>query len=718
MHQLNSGPNREIITPHKVAVVILILEYYKKDSDIVWLPKYLKKFGLLLLRLIQNADLSYRDLNNLIKSDAFCLHPQHIVQFEAFLERIVASDKEMLYEFHHSLEKFIVSVEMNPKAAAVNESSIVFLYMRRFMVGLHRMSLLEEVSLYQALCEYHRKGVRAITLSSSDDTTTTAMMHFAEANQQAMDEGRHHRRWNRKQTELFVGQQFNKLEYNEAEALAPKLLQATVNEIIEDNPRYAPAYFLDYLNSLRCGDLFNCVEKLHRCFDVNEQRQISARPGKGYQYYALNLAMLHARFNHRRLALTCLRETIMLAQEVGDRECIELAENWRQFLENSNSTSTIKVGDQLPTSFQSIHNQLVAKGCAMQGTSSRRALQIVSETGYINHSSSLLVASGLALKSAVYNQMGKHDLAALNSQLLLNCPLRTYGNVVKGEPQCQSLLNVAGWLSAQGHCDQAAVLFQLAGETFQSRPLRRGIARAEMQVSLEQYLSRREWERAASVCEKMDTYDWLGKGVSLAKLNAERGNFPTATAIVDRLLAKEGLLSPLSKTQLTVLKLGIMLSSSSSTGGVNWEAMNLGVRAWNYARAHHLSYEVARIEVIIARIQLELEMPSVAREFVERALVKILSDGTLADQADALWQYLRCLLMVVPKDQPEKVAALLTETSPLVLDVVVQIYTKLDCTAKLKKVYQSLAELCHEFGLREERNRFAFKFKQLVMENV
>lgn len=716
---LQSGTCREVITPHKVSVVILILEYNKKDPEVAWLPKYLKKFSLLLLRLIQNADLSYRDLNNLIKSDAFCLHPQHIAQFEGYMERLVASDKEMLYEFHQSLEKFIASVEGNPKAP-MSESSIVFLYLRRFMLGMHRMSLLEAVSLFQAIGEYHRKGVRATTTApAAAGDESAAMVDFTEANQQAMDEGRDFRRWNRKQIELFVGQQFNKLEYNEAEALSPRVLQATINEIIEDNPRYSPVYFLDYLNSLRCGDLFNCLEKLHRCFDVNEQRQISSKPGKGYQYYVLNLAMLHTRFGHRQLALSCLRESIMLAQEVGDRECIELAENWRQFLGNSTNATAVKGGlDNLPTAFQSINNQLVAKGCAVGGSSARKALQIVSETGFVNCNNSLMVASSLALKSAIYNQMGNHNLAALNSQLLLNCSLKTYGNTVNGEPQCKSLLNVGSWLSAQGNDDQAAVLFRLAGDTHQSGPLRKCIAQTELQVSLEQYLARKEWEQAAGVCQKIGTHDAVEMGLSLARLHLERENFPTATAIVDKLLAKE--ISALTRTQLHILKLTAMLSGES----VNYEFMNLAVKALNYAQAHNLSYEVARIQVLIARIQLQLEAPGMAKAFIEKALVKILSDGTLADQGDALWHYLKCLLLLLSStgdvDVTDRIRSLLVVEGEglLLLDGIVKVYAKFNCTAKLKEIFRFLAELCHELGLREERNRFAFKFKQLVLVNA
>lgn len=726
------GPHREVLTPHKVSVVILILEYYKKDTAVVWLPKYLKKFGLLLLRLIQNADLTYRDLNNLIKSDAFCLHPQHITQFETYLERVVGSDKEMLFEFHQSLNKFIGSVEMNGKTSGVNESSIVFLYLRRFMIALHRMSLLEEVSLYQAICEYYRKGVRAITLSACDDSAT-ALIDFSEANQQAMDEGRDFRRWNRKQIELFVGQQFTKLEYNESEALSPTLLQSTIDEIIEDNPRYAPAYYLDYLNSLRCGDLFGCLEKLHRCFDVNEQRQISAKPGKGYQYYVLNLATLHARFGHSQLALSCLRDSIMLAQEVGDRECLELASNWRQFLcESSNSQASVKGGvaegsnsnnsnsnnnsnalnNNQQTTFLSINNQLVAKGCALQGVGARKALQIVSETSFINYNNSLLVASSLALKSAIYNQMGKHQLAALNSQLLLNCPLKSYGNTLNGEPLCKALLNVATWLGAQGHYDQAAVLFQLAGTSHRSSQLRRNAAQAELQVSVEQCLAKRQWEQASVVCQKMHTYDATEKAVKMAKLNVERGNFPTATAIVEKLLRSS--LSPLTRTQLELLQLETMLSIRTP----NYEFINSAVKALNFARAHNLSYEVAQLEVMIARIHLELDTPTMAKSFIERALLKILCDGTAADQGDALWVYLKCQLLVVPKSEPERICQLLTRDSALLLDVITEMYTKLDCTSKLKKIFQFLAGLCNDFGLREERNRFAFKFKQLVLENA
>ena len=368
----------------------------------------------------------------------------------------------------------------------------------------------------------------------------------------------------------------------------------------------------------------------------------------------------------------------------------------------------------MPTTFQSMNNQLVAKGCATQGTSARKALQIVSETGFVNYNNSLLVASGLALKSAIYNQMGKHHLAVLNSQLLLNCQLKTYGNTVNGESQCKSLLNLAKWLGGQGDYDQAAVLFQLAGETHQSAPLKRTIAKTELQVSLEQFVARRQWERAVNVCEKMDTYDETEKGVSLATMNVERGNYPTAAMIIQKLLQGNDELNPLTKTQLNILQMRVMLGTET----VNYAVMNLAIKVWIFARRHNLSYEVARIEVMIARIQLLLDMPTLAKGFIERALMKILSDGTLADQGDALWQYLKCLLLLVPKGEPQKVVALLTTESSLVLDGVLEMYTKLECSAKLMEIYQFLAELCHRFGLRAERNRFAFKFKQLVMENV
>lgn len=730
--QLQSGGCRDVITPHKVAVSILILEYYKKDPDTVWLPKYRKKFGLLLLRLIQNADLSFRDLNHLIKSDAFCLHPQHIAQFEGYLERLVSADQEMLHDFPQALDKLVnpsaeetLSSSTKGVAAApvvVNDSSIVGLYLRRFILGMSRMSLLEEGALFHAICEYRRKGVRALSVSKDNDNDVHCY-YSTEANdpQQAMGhEGRDFRRWNRKQIELFVGQQFRKLEYHEAEALPPKLLQATIDEIIEDNPGYSPAYFLDYLNSLRCGDVSSCVEKLHRCFDVNEQRGVSGKPGKGYQYYVLNLAMLHARFTgHRQLALGCLRESVMLAQEVGDRECIELAENWRQFLGNANwPTGVNRVGvDHLPSTFQSINNQLVAKASAIQGTSARHALQIVSgETGYVNHNNSLLVAASLSLKSAIYVALGQHAVAGLHSQLLLNSPLKTYGNTLNGEPQCKSLLNVAVCLSANGHYDQAKVLFQLAGDTHQSAPLRKDIASAELQVSLAQYLTRKEWEKASGVCQRMDTYDGWAKGMGLVRLHVERGDFPTATAIVDQLLNRRRV-SALTRTQLCILKLTVMLSVASP----NYEFMNLAVKALNYAREHNLAYEVARIEVLIARIQLQLEMPTMAKATIERALVKILADGSLLDQGDALWEYLKCRLLCEEEGQAvHQIVQLLTVDSGAggLLDVIVRIYTKLECTGKLKQVFRFLAELCHELGLREERNRFAFRFKQVVLENA
>lgn len=140
-------------------------------------------------------------------------------------------------------------------------------------------------------------------------------------------------KWSAKQAELFVQQQNSLLENDEVKALNPKELQKRIDEIVQIyNPLYSKAYFLSYLNNFRVRDLPNCIEALHRSFDKNAVKQGSTAQDSttksNFQYSVLNLAILHTMFDHNTEALKCLKECITMAQENGDRVCLQLAACW------------------------------------------------------------------------------------------------------------------------------------------------------------------------------------------------------------------------------------------------------------------------------------------------------------------------------------------------------------------------------------------------------
>lgn len=694
----------DIITPHKVMVVILIQEYFNKDPQTPWLPKYRKKFGKLVLRLIQNSDLPYESLHNLIKSDPFCLHPQHVANFDKYMAGLVSGEnREALSDLNQNLDKLVISEYGKPPQ--IHPSSVVSLFLRRFMVTLDRMSLFEVAQLYEAICEYYCP--RAIPAAVDEDVSD--VMDFTEPNQQIEACRREFRRWSRRQIELFIGQQFHKLEHNETEAMDIKSLQATINEIIEDNPNYSAAFLLDYLNSLRSADVFNGLEKIHRCFDVTDQRNIITKPGKGYQYYILNLALFNARFNHRQLALYCLRESIMLAQEYGDRHCLELAEDWRQYLEHSNLARR-SLTDH-PTPFQSnISSQLIAKALSLNGGCIRMALKIISQHGFMNFQQSLMVATATALKSAIMSQHGLHELSVLNSQLLLNCPIKSYGTKLNGESLCLSLLTVASWMSLQGEYDQAAVILQVSKEQHSTTKLGKSIAIAELQISIDQSIVAKRWKDATDYCYILQTYDPALKDLNLANVMLQRQNYPLAMHIADLLLTKP--ITPSIRIRATIIKIQIMIASQRDT---NFEVLNLVINTLNSAKLHQLYHEIGKLEMLLTEVLLLLECPRRAKIFVGRAIAKLQANGSIFDRAKVLFLSVRCL-MAVTEDPKKRLSLMDTVAKPLV-EWSIATYRRLGCTAELKDIYTRMAEFYHGVGAVETRNRYAFKFKQLVLKH-
>ena len=113
-------------------------------------------------------------------------------------------------------------------------------------------------------------------LLSNDDLEQTTQTAESILDTETVHQDRNpHSKWSLKQAELFVTQQSNLLENNEQRALAPIELQTKLNEIIQDNPLNAPAYFLSYMNQLRLKDFFGAIDALHRSFDISPMQIIN-----------------------------------------------------------------------------------------------------------------------------------------------------------------------------------------------------------------------------------------------------------------------------------------------------------------------------------------------------------------------------------------------------------------------------------------------------------
>lgn len=368
-------------TPHKVIVVFLVQEYLKireeeYENSGSYSPKYRRQFSMLLLRLIQYPDMSYKDLHGCLTHPHTGIDPRHLQYFEEQMERISSVGIDILFDLQIYIGRLLVEEKNN----IVNQFGIVGFYIRRILLALNKMWFTDMVDLFKSIITYYERGVRAVAMTSPANATTTtggsttignessgmimedaSMMLVASpmplaaapapvtfpspASLAALPPSRTigreksgYSKWSVKQADLFIAQQCNLLEYNETKAMRPAELQQRLKEIVDDIPFYTQAHILSYMNNLRIRDFTNSLDAFHSVYDRSAARantmaslndpQPQCANNKGLQYSSLNLAILHVQFGHQQEALTSLRECVMLAQESGDRVCLQLAQSW------------------------------------------------------------------------------------------------------------------------------------------------------------------------------------------------------------------------------------------------------------------------------------------------------------------------------------------------------------------------------------------------------
>lgn len=413
----------DVITPHKITVVFLFQEYLHVKQEIsdrfgVSFPnKYRRQFSMLVLKLIQYPDLPYKELYALLQSPTFGIHPAHLKAFENLMEILSTMGIEVLLD----LQKFVE--RLMSENIGINQFGILGQYIRRIVLMMDRLKFPDMMELYKQIKTYYDRGIRAIAIAPTNQQNVCA--------DDTLDMNPHlirntPNKWSVKQSDLFVAQQCNLLENNEQLALTPIELAGKITEIHNDNPLYSQAHMLSYLNNLRVRDLFNANDVFHRAFERSVARSHAPQETKGFQYSALNLAIMHSQFGHSAEALVALRECVMLAQECGDRICLQLAHSWLCLLDKNNVQLCEKsVASQ--TELSLVHSvslgvQFIVNVAAVSGFLPSKLFELLMKSEVINfqHSLNDLMANCIAQKAAVWTLYGRNEIASLCSQLLLH----------------------------------------------------------------------------------------------------------------------------------------------------------------------------------------------------------------------------------------------------------------------------------------------------------
>lgn len=734
---LPPGKNSDNLSPFKVCVVILLKEYLRKrpghgeppgilseddgEAEKFLIPsvgytaEYRRKFYMTLLKLIQLPDMSYRDLYSLLSSGKNQLCEWHLEGFKNVMQVLNQLGVEVLFKLAKTIDELITdTASTGNNAPCIHQCSVTGLYFRRILVHLDKMSFQELMVLHNNITVYYEKGVRALTIAPPNPVS-----NLDEIEESLLSKTK----WSSKQAELFVTQQSSLLENDEVKAMNPKELQKRIDEIVQIyNPLYSKAYFLSYLNNIRIRDLPNCMEALHRSFDRNGGKTTQPNTDNAnktnFQYSVLNLAILHTMFDHNAEALKCLKECIMIAQENGDRVCLQLAQLWLCLLDKSNfQLSEKNIANKTEMSLVrsvSLNIQSLVKVAAISGYLPSKLFDVLIKSDILNcqHSMVNLISNCVSERSALWSLYGKYEMASLSSQLLLNSNLKTMEKNHNGEGLCQSLCNVAMWLALQGEFTSSAAVLNRASEKFPRYPISRNWIIVEYFISSQQAIHMEKWSDAATACDHMHHLDKNLSILQRANMNIARGNRSVALTLLDQMLAQtDEQLEPLMRVR------GMIMQAQSLIDKENVPSESLLVlnRALILAKEKHLDFERSIIEMNIAYVLNRMGMHQQALKVINLNLENILANGGIYDKAKALFLFVQCLVASSPTNESklEKLKKTMEQ-----VELAIGYFVKLECWSKVKSIYLFLAKLYHELGIIDERNHFALKFRLMAEERT
>ena len=501
-------------------------------------------------------------------------------------------------------------------------------------------------------------------------------------------------RMTRTQAELYIANQVELLQSSEANAHNPEQIDQLTQAILRDNPDLSQAHFLSYLNCLRVKDYCEAINNLRKCFSgtsalANKSQLDYMQSGsltniedsnRGYRYAALNIAALHARFNHKEEATAALREAIMMAQESNDHVCLQHALSWLYRIQPEAERlklieRCISKSQELGLSYlQSLGEQALSLFTAIVGLSSPSVvMDILTRSDMLNcqHSITELVTSSYSQKSAFWSMYGRSHMSSTLSQLLLNLDntghrltgKRKGSEVVyaTGEATAISLSNLIRHLHDQGQEKLVDKLIRLAKYLFNDESSICGeIWRyTSLQVEFERSLFETNWPKASATIAETEAFctistnspGYADKNIRLEtlfmrlQLNIYRGDAEAAANIRKTIFQdltgsdEKTKLIPQQQVRLLLFDAEIAcMTNSYST------AIPPLLEAAAVCDKNNLEFHRAIIALHTGHIQLQIGLLSKALYFVRKSLPIILSHGSLFECGRAKLLLAKCIV--------------------------------------------------------------------------
>ncbi|XP_076645488.1 anaphase promoting complex subunit 5 ida isoform X1 [Halictus rubicundus] len=700
---------KETLTPYKIATVILIKEYCNETTKAI---VERRDFCLAALKLIQSPDMDLNALLNVLYSPEYVLH-RFAHRLEVQLNVLKGEGIEGLLDLFDSVGRLMKStLDHSLSLPALNKNSVLGLYIRRVIIFFEKLPFDQVVSLYEALKKYLDKKANTSEIS---DISTGSKVDDLYANETKTT-------WGGRQAELLVAQQAHALQTDEHKAMSPAELQVLVRELLNSSPYYAEAHYLSYLNCLRVNEYCGAIDSLYHCFDrlaPLENRSAPEDRSRIFRYAALNLAVLHAQFNHKKVAQVALKEAIMIAQEAGDNVCLQLAHAWMYHLTTEQKGLLIERSVGKASMLGITHTTglgliAYAHNSALEAKSPSQVFETLMKSDVLNcqHSMTDLMSMTYAEKSALWAYYGKTEMSSVSAQLLL---LHNTGDkkqhMFNGPSTCQAVVNVANILVEFGEYSLVDIVLAHAKERFPNEPCNKIWMLSEQLYIFTQLIRHEKWSESATIASNISSLDPLESKFRLAEVCLGKGDYPKGVECINSIEKCEQI-TPQDKIRAMLLLSQIMYVSGSPENGMARVNSIVPLNtALELAVQNHLSYYQALVKMHLSNTQLIMGMPTLALNLVEEVITQILAHAGYYDQGRAFVLYAKCLVATAPVRGNARKEVILRAIKAL--SKAKDCFTKVEAYGRLRTTLCLASLLYHEIDLKTERNQCAFEFRQL-----
>ncbi|XP_034191300.1 anaphase promoting complex subunit 5 ida [Osmia lignaria lignaria] len=698
---------KETLTPYKVATVILIKEYCNETTKAI---VERRDFCLAALKLIQSPDMEFNALLNILYSPEYILH-RFAHQLEVQLNVLKGKGVEGLLDLFDSVGR-LMKPTIDLALPALNKNSVLGLYIRRVIIFFEKLPFDQVVALYEALKKYLERRSNA---SESSGICMGSKAEDSYSNEIKTT-------WGGRQAELLVAQQAHALQTDEHKAMPPAELQVLVRELLSCSPYYAEAHYLSYLNCLRVNEYCGAVDSLYHCFDrlaAMENRSAPEDRSRIFRYAALNLAVLHAQFNHKEVAQAALKESIMMAQEAGDNVCLQLAHAWMYYLTTRQKGPLIERSVGKASMLGITHTTglgliAYAHNSALEAKNPSQVFETLTKSDVLNcqHSMTDLMSITYAEKCALWAYYGKTEMSSVCGQLLL---LHNTGDkkqhMFNGPSTCQAVVNIANILVEFGEYSMVDIVLAHAKDRFPNEPCNKIWMLSEQLYVFTQLTRQEKWSEAEAIALNISSLDLLECKFRLAEVYLGKGDYPKGLECING-IEKDEQITPQNKIRTMILSSQIMCASVSPENRIaGSNSLVLLNTALELAVKNHLSYYEALIKMHLANIQLIMNMPTLAVNLVEEVIIQILAHGGYYDQGRAFVLYAKCLVATAPANDKARKEVILKAIKTL--SKAKDYFMKVEAYGRLRTTLCLESLLCHEIDLKTERNQCAFEFRQL-----